>query len=79
MNVLNQAKASIGIDLSYDIPLNKIQESEMAERIFIAAYSQHLSGNSQNCAIRCALRSVWHAAKQYYAQHPDELHRVVVF
>ena len=74
MNIINRTKEMIGIDPHYVLNGASVAEVNKATAVFVAAYSHHIQANSEDCAIRCALADVWQAAKQYYAQHPTELH-----
>lgn len=82
MNIINQVKPSIGIDPHYDIKTPSLGEVDKAKAVFIAAYQQSLCKfpeETQDFHIGSALAEVWHSAKQYYAQHPSEMHKVYVF
>ena len=80
MNLINQVKKSVGIDPAYDIVSSTMGETERAKSIFLAAVKQTMTYGdmTQEGIIVNALSEVWHAAKQYYAQHPEELHKCVV-
>lgn len=79
MNMINQAKISIRIDPRYDIQPLHFEEVQNAKTIFMGAFAHYsayadMSGDE---IISNALTAVWSAAKQYYAQHPEELHKVI--
>ena len=78
--IIIQAKSAIGIDTRYDIQPITLLEADKAETIFLAAYASYFGseGMSRDCAIRSALAEVWHAAKQYQAQHPDRLYKTII-
>lgn len=80
MNLKNRVKMAVGIDPAYDIVPNAMDETERAKSIFLAAVKQTMTYGdmTQEGIISNALSEVWHAAKQYYAQHPEELHKRVV-
>ena len=85
MNLINQVKTAVGIDPAYDIVSNTMGETERAKSIFLAAVKQTMTYGdmtygdiTQEGIIVNAISEVWHAAKQYYAQHPDELYKCVV-
>lgn len=80
MNLMNRVKTAVGIDPAYDIVSNTMGETERAKSIFLAAVKQTMTYGdmTQEGIISNALSEVWHAAKQYYAQHPDELYKCVV-
>ena len=77
--IIIQAKSAIGIDTRYDIQPITLLEVDKAETIFLAAYASYFGseGMSRDCAIRNALAEVWHAAKQYQAQHPERLYKTI--
>ena len=77
--IVIQAKSAIGIDTRYDIQPITLLEADKAETIFLAAYASYFGseGMSRDCAIRNALAEVWHAAKQYQAQHPERLYKTI--
>lgn len=81
MNLINQVKTAVGIDPAYDIPSNTLGETERAKAVFIAAAAEFMKYSDvekEDIVLYC-LSEVWHAAKQYYAQHPEELHKRIVF
>ena len=80
MNLINQVKKSVGIDPAYDIVSSTMGETERAKSICLAAVKQTMTYGdmTQEGIIVNALYEVWHAEKQYYAQHPEELHKCVV-
>lgn len=80
MNLMNRVKTAVGIDPAYDIVSSTMGETERAKSIFLAAVKQTMTYGdmTQEGIISNALSEVWHAAKQYYAQHPDELYKCVV-
>lgn len=80
MNLMNQAKSAIGIDPAYDIFSRPSDDAERAHRIFLIAIAQYskCENTDGKDIIEYALAEVWHAAKQYYAQHLNELHKLIV-
>ena len=78
--IIIQAKSAIGIDTRYDIQPITVQEVDKAKTVFLAAYASYFGseGMSHDCAIENALAEVWHAAKQYQAQHPDRLYKTII-
>ena len=80
MNLMNRVKTAVGIDPTYDIPSNTLNEAERAKAVFIAAAARFVECRDveQEDIVSYGLSEVWHAAKQYYAQHPEELHKCVV-
>lgn len=80
MTTINRAKAMIGINPCYDIYGISFHEVQKARTIFLGALAQYHGQEdmSSNEVLSCTLATVWHAAKQYYAQHPEELHREVL-
>lgn len=81
VTAINQAKIAVGIDPCRDIVSPSCAEVETARVIFAAALAQYAHGTdmSTDAIVTNAIAEVWHAAKQYYAQHPKELHRVKCF
>lgn len=77
--IIIQAKSAIGIDTRYDIQPITVSEVEKAKTIFLAAYASYSGseGVSHNLAIKNSLAEVWHAAKQYQAQHPARLYKTI--
>ena len=77
--IVIQAKSAIGIDTRYDIQPITLSEAEKAKTIFLAAYASYFGseGVSHDGAIENALAEVWHAAKQYQAQHPERLYKTI--
>ncbi|MDO4175216.1 MAG: hypothetical protein Q4D42_10685 [Eubacteriales bacterium] len=80
MNLMNQVKLAVGIDPAYDIIFNTMDETRKARDIFLAAVKQAAAYGDvkQEDIVSYGLSEVWHAAKQYYAQHPEELHKCIV-
>lgn len=80
MNLINLVKTAIGIDSAYDIPPSTLGEVERAKAVFIAAAARFMErgGAGKEDIVEYALSEVWHAAKQYYAQHPEELNKCKV-
>lgn len=81
MTLLNQVKEAVGIDPYYDVSQNGLTEVLQAKAVFMAALVGYMRQDPKNKSsedemFSCALSEVWHAAKQYYAQHPDKLHRI---
>lgn len=77
--IIIQAKSAVGIDARYDVQPITLLEVEKAKTIFLAAYASYLGsdGISRDGAIQNALAEVWHAAKQYQAQHPEHLYETI--
>lgn len=80
MNLINRVKTSVGIDPAYDILTPSVAESWRAKSIFLAAVARYMEygDREKEDIVEYALTEVWHAAKQYYAQHPEELHKIIV-
>ena len=79
MNLMNRVKTAIGIDPAYDIPPDTLGEVERAKAVFIAAAARFVECGDveKEDIVSYGLSEVWHTAKQYYAQHPEELHKCV--
>lgn len=75
MTVINRAKIAVGIDPRWDIAPPDCAEVNTARTIFAAALAQYdgYTGMSTDRKVTNAIAEIWHAAKQYYAQHPEEL------
>lgn len=80
MNLMNRVKTAVGIDPAYDIPSSTLGEVDRAKAVFIAAAAEFMKYRDveKEDIVSYGLCEVWHTAKQYYAQHPEELHKCVV-